>query len=440
MPDIQNPFSAGFTRRHAIVTAAGLFTLIALITFLRGVPSSTSISRSSSRYPAGWQDRDPPPLGELDSFADNLHLTQSQCQVLFPRLYQEADRAAEWTLSRGGVTLKDLDAAEEKGSARLLIWRNKLYVRRWRGGINTRAQASLAAIHDMVISSTEPLPDVEFVIQSGDNGDGDEPVFALSRKPEQESLWLMPDFGFYSWPEPLGSDASAYTEIRQAALDREWGLAGKAGEDSLRSVNVTGNQPPSWGAKIPKLLWRGVPMVDVRQQLLRASRDQPWSDVGEIDWGKVKETGFLSPAEHCDYRFLAQVEGWGYSGRLKYLQMCRSVIVSHPLRYIQHFHHLFNTNDRSPQQNMVEVPTPLEENLPAVMQALIADDERAERIASNSWSYLRQRYLTPAANNCYFRYAIRAYASVQAFQPERGDRGVAYESWLLTGRTEWEQH
>lgn len=43
-------------------------------------------------------------------------------------------------------------------------------------------------------------------------------------------------------------------------------------------------------------------------------------------------------------------------------------------------------------------------------------------------------------SNCYFRYAIRAYASVQAFQPERGDRGVAYESWLLTGRTEWEQH
>ena len=173
--------------------------------------------------------------------------------------------------------------------------------------------------------------------------------------------------------------------------------------------------------------WSYDPSIDVElvlalQQLLRASRDQPWSDVGEIDWGKVKETGFLSPAEHCDYRFLAQVEGqiracvgfdvvlcradssyylllagWGYSGRLKYLQMCRSVIVSHPLRYIQHFHHLFNTNDRSPQQNMVEVPTPLEENLPAVMQALIADDERAERIASNSWSYLRQRYLTPAA-------------------------------------------
>ena len=50
-------------------------------------------------------------------------------------------------------------------------------------------------------------------------------------------------------------------------------------------------------------------LVLAPQQLLRASRDQPWSDVGEIDWAKVKETGFLSPAEHCDYRFLAQVEG-----------------------------------------------------------------------------------------------------------------------------------
>jgi hypothetical protein len=42
---------------------------------------------------------------------------------------------------------------------------------------------------------------------------------------------------------------------------------------------------------------------------MRASRDQPWSDVVEIDWGRIKETGFKTPAEHCDYRFLAQVEG-----------------------------------------------------------------------------------------------------------------------------------
>jgi hypothetical protein len=117
---IQNPFAGGFTRRHAIVTAAGCLVLIAVITFLKGIPVSTS------RYPIGWQDRDPSPLAQLDSFVDNLHLTQDQCQVLFPRLYHEADRAAGWTRARGGVTLDHLDKAEEEGSARLLIWRNKV--------------------------------------------------------------------------------------------------------------------------------------------------------------------------------------------------------------------------------------------------------------------------------------------------------------------------
>lgn len=36
-----------------------------------------------------------------------------------------------------------------------------------------------------------------------------------------------------------------------------WLIASGTSSDTL--------EPPSWGAKIPKLLWRGVPMVDVRQ-------------------------------------------------------------------------------------------------------------------------------------------------------------------------------
>jgi hypothetical protein len=39
-----------------------------------------------------------------------------------------------------------------------------------------------------------------FVIQSGDNGDGDEPVFALSRKPEQESVSSVAIVGYQKWP------------------------------------------------------------------------------------------------------------------------------------------------------------------------------------------------------------------------------------------------
>lgn len=81
----------------------------------------------------------------------------------------------------------------------------------------------------------------------------------------------------------------------------------------------------------------------------------------------------------------------------RYLQQCRSVIVTHPLEYIQHYHHLFDTDPRSPDQNMVEVALPLGEHLGKTMDELLADDARAERIADNSWREFREGYISPAA-------------------------------------------
>ena len=160
------------------------------------------------------------------------------------------------------------------------------------------------------------------------------------------------------------------------------------------------------------------------QDLLRASRDQPWSDVKELNWGAVNQDAegreqnngdLKSPIEHCQFAFLAHVEGWAYSGRLKYvtslstqcrsitrsryLQQCRSVIVTHPLRYIQHYHHLLNPDPSSPNQNIVEVPLPLEEHLPGVMDGLLdpSNGEKVERIAENSWRDMRERWISPAA-------------------------------------------
>jgi hypothetical protein len=62
------------------------------------------------------------------------------------------------------------------------------------------------------------------------------------------------------------------------------------------------------------------------QELMRASENQEWSDVESLDWGKVNEDeagrkahhGDLKTlAQHCGFQFLAHVEGWAYSGRLK---------------------------------------------------------------------------------------------------------------------------
>lgn len=58
---------------------------------------------------------------------------------------------------------------------------------------------------------------------------------------------------------------------------------------------------------------------------MRASEGESWSDVRELNWDHVndetdreKNDGDIkTPAEHCQYGFLAHVEGWAYSGRLK---------------------------------------------------------------------------------------------------------------------------
>jgi hypothetical protein len=86
-----------------------------------------------------------------------------------------------------------------------------------------------------------------------------------------------------SWPEP---GVSSYLEVRQQTLDREREIASGVrvlgdrkrdldDEDDEReemqegytqpSVESESTPPRSWSKKIPKLIWRGVPMVEVRQ-------------------------------------------------------------------------------------------------------------------------------------------------------------------------------
>nr|XP_018999118.1 uncharacterized protein I203_08319 [Kwoniella mangroviensis CBS 8507]OCF62579.1 hypothetical protein I203_08319 [Kwoniella mangroviensis CBS 8507] len=419
------------------IIAVVVICVFSLIQTLRN-PTLTRPSLSLLPKPDYGVNINPPDPAQ----SENRHLDQAQCMERYPKLYHEADRARKWYQSKGGITKAMVDLSEtDSGNARLVILNNRLYVKGFYGGINTRTQAAMAAVYGALLTSTEPLPDIDFVIQTSDAGSGSHPRFALDREEGQRNLWLMPDFGFFSWPEP---GVGAYSEVRSKALEYEHSLG-------LRLDNHLNVLHDSWENKTQKLFWRGAPMVEVRHDLLRASKDQSWADVKELNWGAVNQdederkqnNGDLrTPAEHCQYAFLAQVEGWAYSGRLKYLQQCRSVIVAHPLRYIQHYHHLFNVRDDDPDQNMVEVPLPLEENLAEVMEGLIdpRNVEKVRRIADNSWKMMREGYISPAANDCYYRYALRAYASVQTFQPSLEGKAVPYESFVLMGTTQWDPH
>lgn len=112
--------------------------------------------------------------------------------------------------------------------------------------------------------------------------------------------------------------------------------------------------------------------------------------------------------------------------------------------WIQHHHPLMQSN--GPQQNFVEVELSFGD-LAEKLSWLQTHDEEAERIASNSVKTFRERYLTPAAEVCYWRKLFHAWSRV-SFEPDffavvderKVWRGVPVESYLLERRMNWDPY
>lgn len=78
------------------------------------------------------------------------------------------------------------------------------------------------------------------------------------------------------------------------------------------------------------------------------------------------------------------------------------------------------------------------------MDYLLSHPEEAKRIAENNARTFRDRYLTPAAQACYMRRMVKAWADLQGYEPElwvyKEDinghkgydiRGTPYETWMV---------
>jgi hypothetical protein len=126
------------------------------------------------------------------------------------------------------------------------------------------------------------------------------------------------------------------------------------------------------------------------------------------------------------------------------VQNCNSVIVAHDLQWIQHYQHLLIPDGEF--QNYVLVKRDFTD-LPDKMNYLITHPQDAERIARNSAQTFRDRYITPAAEACYWRRLIKGWGQV-AWEPdfykdngagkERNWRGVPFESFAIMRTLEWE--
>ncbi|KAF2625877.1 hypothetical protein BU25DRAFT_432464 [Macroventuria anomochaeta] len=363
---------------------------------------------------------------------NNYALDEAQCDSAFPGQYEDIERAVKVRKRWGKVTEADLSSFDlTKGMVRAMIYDRELYVIETFlvDNINCqKALASLSAMYRAILAAPpdSDIPNIEFIFSVEDlPAQPTKPMWSLARRAQDHNLWLIPDFGFWSWDMP---SIGTLDEVANEAVQRE-------------SIEP-------WDQKTEKLVWRGkinfAPKL--RRALLDAAKGKPWSDVGQLKWTdpNFKEQ-FLGPVDQCNYMFIAHAEGRSYSGSLKYRQLCRSVIVSHKLQWIQHYHYLFRSNGSN--QNFVEVERDFSD-LASAMEDLLDHPEKAKRIADNNVQVFRERYLTQAAEACYWRKLIRRWKDVMAWEPvlyqgvEVGERmrrtqkrGVRYETFML-----YEQH
>lgn len=232
--------------------------------------------------------------------AHNLSLKDAQCQSFFPGLFEDINRAQGVWDDRGGITTQDLDNIELVDSmARAAIVDGQLYVKATRAHNDDHRRkilGTLSAIHRALVTNPNAAgPPTEFVFSVEDRLDDvagpDHPLWILARKPDEESVWLMPDFGFWSWnnghtDQPIGPYSSVVDRIVRREQD----------------------QFP-WDEKEQKLVWRGKLSfaAKMRRGLLEAARDQSWGDVKELDWHRKEN--FITMEDHCRYRYIAHVEG-----------------------------------------------------------------------------------------------------------------------------------
>lgn len=94
-----------------------------------------------------------------------------------------------------------------------------------------------------------------------------------------------------------------------------------------------------------------------------------------------------------------------------------------------------------PNQNYVEVERDFSDLAPKI-EPLVHNTNAAWRIANNSVKTFRERYLTPAAEACYWRSLFDGYrnvwnSTVDPWSTRKGkERGFRYESFVLLESTQ----
>ncbi|KAK4497815.1 hypothetical protein PRZ48_010469 [Zasmidium cellare] len=349
-------------------------------------------------------------------------LTDAQCAAEFPDLFADIDRAvAYWNGKSHTITDKETDISDSRAAIRILIHENELRILESKQSVDRMKAApdrALGTLHliqralDASMAAGERLPTVEVTLNFQDGVDPGEThsFWTFARHVEKEShqrLWLMPNFDFWYY-EHTGT----FSDAKRDAMQRD----------------------AAFTSKIQQAVWRGNPDFnpELRGALVEVARGKDWADVGSVH--EVER--WMTVDEFCKYAMTIHTEGVTYSGRLKFLMNCQSLLIVHELDYETHYSHLLVKE--GPEQNYVSVKRDWSD-LEAKVTWYLDHPQEAEKIIANSLETFRSRYTTRAATSCYIRRLIQSYGEV-AWTPEThvpmkdGEgvrlRGYAYEKFM----------
>jgi len=283
-------------------------------------------------------------------------------------------------------------------------------------------------------------------------------------------VFLMPHFAFWGWPLPY---------------------IGTARRIAAAIATIEASLP--FDRKNPRPIWRGTKRYNsahhprLRDDLLNVTQGQAWADVQELHWEKLdadspgatkgkmeaQATNSIGIEDFCRHKYVLHTDGITYSGRLQFHQMCRSVVITPPIAWMQHTTHLirplFSTDLRlgggggggggpgdktarrrpwepsegeakawpvhyAPEQaNMIFV-APDWSDLKATIDWLEAHPGVAEGIATRQRELFVDRgYLSPAAETCYWRALIRGWSQAVRTDDQGWEeqKGVSWEVFAL---------
>ncbi|CAK4028518.1 Hypothetical predicted protein [Lecanosticta acicola] len=328
---------------------------------------------------------------------DNHGLSAEQCDIAFPELYYEIDRAVhQWQDKKITPSMLDVHSIND-GTVRVLLVDQQIRILQTRGMKRNDFRARITSVLHQVFRAItavegvdQPMPDMEFTVIVDDHvvfAAEPQPFWGFTRKfsqPRHDNIWIMPDFHFWAAPPEADAFRIQQSKCRQhdAPLER----------------------------KIPKVVWRGVEWTnpEVRKPLIEATQGQQWADVVAMHWDKGD--AIMPMDAFCKFRYMVNTEGRAWSARMTHLLNCDSLLFVHDVEWIAHYYHLLDTGS-----NCVRVERDFSD---LGEKVLYFNDhtEEAQAVADAQRKTFRERYTTPAASACYWRKMMRAWAAA-SFEP-----------------------